>query len=112
MVYSRDFKLHVLEELRSGSSSISALCREYGVSRQTVYLWEREYFDGMLDSKLVKENGYEHKIAQLERKIGQLTMDNELLKKALRSVDNLREISEKSSEIISPLTRMSKGGAK
>jgi len=110
--YSKAFKMNLLEELQSGTISVSALCRKYGVSRQAIYLWEKEYLDGKVIDVPETKTGYEHRIAQLERKVGQLLMDNDLLKKALQSANNHRRSDGKSSEIISPLTRPSKGDVK
>ena len=110
--YTKDFKMNILEELLSGRSGISYLCRKYRVSRQTIYLWKKEYLDGEMVDIPETKAGYEHRIAQLERKVGQLIMDNELLKKALNSANHPRKRDGKSSGIISPLTRISKGDAK
>ena len=68
--------------------------------------------DGKLDNEPESISGLKHKIEQLERKVGQLTMDNELLKKVLKSANRQSQANGKYSEIISPLTIMSKGGVK
>ena len=110
--FSKEFKRSLVEELLSGTSSVSVLCRKHEISQQTISTWKKAYLDGKLDNEPVTEAGYKYKIEQLERKIGQLTMDNELLKKVLQSENNRKKSGGRSSEIISPLTRMSKGGAK
>ena len=110
--FSNEFKRRVVEEILSESATIGVQSRKYDLAYQLVVRWKKDYLDGKLDNEPVTDAGYKHKIEQLERKVGQLTMDNELLKKALKSASNQKRSNGVSSEIISPLTRMSGGGAR
>ena len=58
----------------------------------------------------ITDAGYKRKIEQLERMVGQLTMDNELLKKALKSSNNHKNRNVRFSETISPLTKTFRRG--
>ena len=76
-------------------------------------LWLTQFDRGELTGEEVEAslvNDYEAKIAALERKVGQLTMELDLLKKTppLRLVSN----SEKCSIISGPKAAPSDGGAK
>ncbi|MBU1628199.1 hypothetical protein KKB18_12600 [bacterium] len=76
--------------------------------------WKQTYFARKLDNEpcAITDERYKHKIEQLERMVCQLTMDNGLLKKALKSSNNHENPNGRFSEIISPLTKMSGGGAR
>jgi len=110
--FTNEFKRRVVEEILSESATIGIQSRKYNLAYQLVVRWKKDYLDGKLDNEPVTDSGYKQKIEQLERMVGQLTMDKELLKKALKSANNHQRSNEKFSEIISPLTRRSKGDAK
>jgi transposase len=110
--FTNEYKRGVVEEILSESATIGAVSRKYELAYQMVVRWKKDYLDGKLDNEPVTDAGYKHKIEQLERKIGQLTMDNELLKKAIKSASNQKRSNGVCSGIVSPLTRMSGGGAR
>ena len=86
--YSREMKIATMREL-DGGKSVTHVAREYQVSPKRLEVWKAEWrakgelaFPGSgarpqpkLDAEL---------IAQLERKIGQQTMEIDFLKKTLR----------------------------
>lgn len=82
--FTREFKLQVVRELEAGKTPAQA-AREYQVHPTVLVRWRKEHlqyaeraFTG--NGRLYKD---EARIAELERMIGQLTMENTLLKKAL-----------------------------
>ena len=82
--FTRDFKLQILREIEAGKSPAQA-AREYQVHPSLISKWQQQHaqyaeraFSG--HGHLYKE---EARTAELERMIGQLTMENALLKKAL-----------------------------
>jgi transposase len=83
-IFSRELKLQVAKELE-GSKTLAQVVREYEVHRDVARRWYREYQKYGDDA--FKGNGHTYKedgrIAALERKIGQLTIENDFLKKAL-----------------------------
>jgi transposase-like protein len=85
--YTKDFKQKVLRELGTGES-VAAVARRYAVSRQLIYEWQQKQRDGALDDTMaVRETQLKHQIGALERKVGQLTMENEFLKKTLERLE-------------------------
>jgi transposase len=87
-VFSREFKLAAVRELESGKP-IGYVARQLEVHANTLDRWRREFkkqptkaFSGQGRAVLA-----ESREAELERKIGQLTMENDFLKKLLRSFE-------------------------
>jgi len=82
--FTREFKLQILHEIDAGKG-VSQTAREYQVHPNMISRWRAQYRD--YGERAFSGNGKaytdEAKIAALERKIGQLAMENDLLKKAL-----------------------------
>jgi transposase-like protein len=75
------------ERGRTGRKRI-AVSRRFAVSRQLIYEWQQKQRDGSLqDPKAAQESQLRAEIAELHRKIGQLTMENEFLKKTLERLE-------------------------
>ena len=89
--YSRDLKISAMRAIEAGST-ISEIARKYQLSPKLLERWRGEWrakgelaFPGMgrrgADLPAMEDA---RRIAELERKIGQLTMENDLLKKCLQ----------------------------
>ena len=80
--FSKDFKLKVLQELEAGKS-IGELGREYEIRSDLVRSWKRQYESNPETAFSGKGNPSttDSKVAQLERKVGQLYLENEFVKK-------------------------------
>jgi transposase len=90
-VYSRDLKITAMRALDAGAS-IGEIARKYQLSPKLLERWRGEWrargeaaFPGIgrRGAGLPALDDARH-IADLERKIGQLTMENDFLKKALQ----------------------------
>lgn len=85
--YTKEFKQKVLREVQQGESA-SAVARKYAVSRQMIYEWQEKQRDGVLqDTGVQREAQLNRDVANLQRKIGQLTMENDFLKKTLECLE-------------------------
>lgn len=90
-VYSRDLKITAMRALDAGST-IGEIARKYQLSPKLLERWRGEWrAKGESAFPGIGRRGSElpalddaRRIAELERKIGQLTMENDFLKKALR----------------------------
>ena len=80
--WSKDKKLAILAQIESGDS-IAKVARENDMAPTQIYQWQRLYREkGESAFHRGDDSGStEVKIAGLERKIGQLTVENDLLKK-------------------------------
>lgn len=91
-VFTREFKLAAVKELESGKPA-GYVSRQLEINANVLHRWRRELskhptkaFSGH-GNKLLAES----KEAELERKIGQLTMENDFLKKLLRTFEEQQE---------------------
>jgi putative transposase len=90
-VYSRDLKIAVMRALDSGSTT-AEVARKFQLSPKLLERWRGEWrAKGEAAFPGIGRRGAElpavddaRRIAELERKIGQLTMENDFLKKALQ----------------------------
>lgn len=91
--FTREFKLAVLRELAAGKS-FAQLAREIEVHENVLRRWEREYREqprrAFMGPGHWRTGVGMDREAQLERKIGQLTLENDFLKKALQRLEEQR----------------------
>lgn len=85
--FSKDFKLQVLNELDAGTP-VAEAARIHHVHPETIPLWKRTLRKYGEHSFAGNGRAYsdEAKIAQLERALGQATLEISLLKKALSAL--------------------------
>ena len=109
--YTVEFKRQVVEE-HLGGVSLTELARRHDISRELLRTWVKKYEAGDLAGgrpTTPDRRAYEARIAGLERKVGQLTMELDLLKKGLRSA---RRASGASTSVVSgPKPAASEPGA-
>ena len=76
--FSAEFKLDTVLEGVRGEKTIAQICREREITDSLYYKWRDLFYD------------LEGQIADLERIIGRLTVENEILKKARSWLDTQR----------------------
>jgi transposase len=79
------FKLQVCQDIREGVRTRSESIKEFKLSSALIQQWMTKFDRGLLDATEDEPpliNHYEAHIAALERKVGQLTMELDLLRKA------------------------------
>lgn len=85
--YSAQFKLEMVLEGLRGEKSVAQLCRERGIKDSLYYKWREQFMSqapGIFEDKRnpsVNE-GNSERIAELERMVGRLAVENDILKKA------------------------------
>ena len=94
--FTREFKLEALRQLAAGKP-YAKLARELELHENVLRRWQREYqerpsgaFPGKGQMRLRVGADRE---AELERKIGQLTLENDFLKKVLQQLEAQRLLS-------------------
>jgi len=91
--FTREFKLTALRQLAAGKS-FAQLARELELHENVLRRWQREYYEQPSRAFMGKGQGRLRvgfdREAELERKIGQLTLENDFLKKALQRLEEQR----------------------
>src|SRR5262245_19915900 len=109
--FSAAFKRQVVGELLGGVCTLAQLSRRHDVSSGLILYWKKRYEEeGLVEAPSQSENRFLGRIAELERMVGRLTMENELLKKAVEY--SARGRKEHSSPITAKTCAASRGGAK
>ena len=110
--YSNDFKKQIVESILSGASTQAELSREHRISPVMINRWKKDYkagkfFENVTSTDMAK---LELRIRDLERLVGRLTLENEILKK-IRDLDT-KEKKDTLSIVTSKDWDQLKGGAK
>jgi transposase len=108
--FSVEFKRQVIQELLSEESSPAQLCRRYNISSSLLYHWKKQYSRGKFNNEPTEEAALRDRVEKLERLVGQLTLENEFLKKGLQSSLSQPRRNGKSSPGGGPLSAASGGG--
>jgi transposase len=94
--FTREFKLEAMRQLAAGKS-FARLARELELHENVLRRWQREYQErpsGAFPGKgQTSVRIGEEREAELERKIGQLTLENDFLKKSLQRLEEQRLLS-------------------
>ena len=84
--YSADFKLDTVMEGIRGEKSVAQICRERGIKDVLYYKWRDIFIERAPEifesQKNTAQKEKEERVAELERMIGKLALENEILKKA------------------------------
>jgi len=109
--FSPAFKRQVIGELLSGGCTLAQLSRRHDVSPGLILYWKkRSEQGGLSEGPSQSEKRSLTRIAELERMVGRLTMENELLKKAVEYTARRRK--ESSLPITAKSLAASRGAAK
>jgi transposase len=89
--YTKEFKLATVRRLEMGAS-IAEVARACEVNPNVLHRWRREFRDGVERAYpgLGKKKAEESRVAELERKIGQQTLEIDFLKRVLQRVEEAR----------------------
>jgi transposase-like protein len=83
--HSPQFKFETVMEGLRGEKTIAQLCRERDIKDSLYYKWRQEFLDGapgiFEDKRKAVDTSKDEHIAELERMVGRLTMENDALKK-------------------------------
>jgi transposase len=110
--FSDDFKKQVVESIVSGTATQAELAREYRISPVMINRWKKDYKAGKFFENVSSHDVARHelRIRELERLVGRLTLENEILKKT-RDLDT-KEKKDDLSIVTSRDWDQSKGGAR
>ena len=89
--FTKEFKLAAVRRLETGAL-IGEVARACEVNPNVLHRWRREFRDGVDRAfpGLGKKKAEESRVAELERKIGQQTLEIDFLKRVLQRVEEAR----------------------
>ena len=80
--FSEDFKRALIAQIDDGVISKASAARENDISPSLVDRWQKKIHDGTLrSSPTARERQLERELDRYKKKVGELTIQNELLKK-------------------------------
>src|SRR5690349_15032822 len=84
--FNFEFKRQVVLDVLEERVGLREMARKHSISRSLIRQWIQKYESGQHTDELdeVRIAEYESKMAELESKVGQLTIENDLLKKGAR----------------------------
>ncbi|MGD8456263.1 MAG: transposase [Anaerolineales bacterium] len=89
--YSAEFKLDTVMEGIRGKKSVAQICREREIKDTLYYKWREIFLDRAAeifeDQRNTAHQEKEERIAKLERMVGKLALEKEILKKAKSWLD-------------------------
>ena len=99
--YSLDEKLTVLAEAAQPGMSVSYVARRHGISPSLLFGWRRRMTEGGKEAVRADESAVassevralEKRIRELERVLGKKTLENEILREALKVAQEKKLIS-------------------
>ncbi len=91
--FTKEFKLAAVRRLEMGAS-IAEVARAFEVNPNVLQRWRREFRDGPGNAfpGPGKRRWDESRVAQLERKIGQQTLEIDFLKGCLQRIEDQRQL--------------------
>jgi transposase len=91
--FTKEFKLAAVRRLEMGAS-IAEVARAFEVNPNVLHRWRREFRDGPGNAfpGPGKRRWEENQVAQLERKIGQQTLEIDFLKGCLQRIEEQRQL--------------------
>jgi transposase-like protein len=96
--FSPEYKARLVLELISGERSAAAIARKEHLKDSLLYEWRAQLIHQapLVFSPPPAHNELAQQVAELERLIGQLTVENELLKKASRWLSGMSQPNDRS----------------
>lgn len=92
--YSANFKFEAVLELLRGNKPVAQLCRERGIRDTLLYKWRDAFLErapGVFANHQRHDDGQAARIAELERMVGRLAVENDILKKADSLLGQMRQ---------------------
>ena len=108
--FTKELKLAALQRLEMGAS-IAEVARAFEVNPNVLHRWRREFRQGPGNAfaGLGKLRWDEGRVAQLERKIGQQTLEIDFLKGCLQRIDEQRKLQALNGKPLSTSRSKPKG---
>lgn len=92
--FSEEFKRWLIAQIDSGGISKAAACREHEIFPSLLDRWQQQIHDGTLQARpTARERQMERELDRYKKKVGELRIQNELLKKLNETCASMRRLS-------------------
>ena len=89
--FTEDFKRSLVAQIDSGAISKAAAARENNISPSLIDRWQQQMHEGRIQSRATaRERQLERELDCYKKKVGELTIQNELLKKLNETCASMR----------------------
>jgi len=89
--FNKEFKIQIIHEIENGAP-VAQISRQHEIQESLIHKWRKQYQQDPANafSGNGKISSQEARIAQLERTLGKLYLENEFLKKTLEHLEMIR----------------------
>lgn len=110
--FGSDFKKQIVDSIVAGTATQAEMAREYKISPVLINRWKKDYRAGKFFENVDSHDmaKLELRVRELERLLGKITLENEMIKRA-RDLDT-REKKDSSPIVTSRDWDRSQGGAR
>lgn len=92
--HSLEYKQKILSELETGPRTKAQIAREENISPSLIDHWRKQSFTGILrDYPTPRERQLEKELDRYKKKVGELTLENDLLKKIADYSARMRKLN-------------------
>lgn len=92
--YSYQFKKDIVDQIESGQITITEVAREHNLMRSLISRWIKQLHKGSLVEKpTAREKALERELEHYKKKVGELTLANDLLKKTVENSRRRRKLN-------------------
>jgi transposase-like protein len=89
--FTEEFKRSLIDHIDSGGISKAAAARENNISPTLIDRWQKQIHEGRMQSRPTnRERQLERELDHYKKKVGELTIQNELLKKLNETCASMR----------------------
>lgn len=96
-------KLRVAQEVSAPGISVSSVARKYGLAPSQLFRWRKVIIDGSLNALPLDQGSLapeefrdlQHRVRELERLLGKVTLENQILREALSGQMSKRQSSSR-----------------
>jgi len=92
--YGYQFKKDLVDQIDGGLLSVNQAAREHSITPSLIKRWADQVHEGTLVNKpTAKEKALERDLERYKKKVGELTLANDLLKKTIESSQRMRRLN-------------------
>ena len=90
--FTLEYKQRIIQEIEAGQRSKAAIAREENLASSLIDRWHKHWREGtLMDHSSSRERQLERELDRYKKKVGELTLENDLLKKIAEYSADMRK---------------------